>query len=248
MSSNKKYYWLKLKKDFFKRADITVIEKMPNGKDYVLFYLKILLESISHEGELRLSETIPYNEEMLSAVTNTNIDIVRSAMKIFISLKMIEILDDQTIYMNEVQKLIGSETTGAERVRKHREKLKALQCNTDETKCNTEIELEKELEKEIYIEKEKEKEKPKRKRFVPPTIEEVMEYCQERQNNVDAQRFIDYYTSNGWYVGKNKMKDWKAAVRTWENNNYKTTNHSPNNKKDEWEGYCKPLDDDPLPF
>ena len=65
-------------------------------------------------------------------------------------------------------------------------------------------------------------EKPKRKRFVPPTLEDVKAYCQERQNNVDAERFVDYYTSNGWVVGKNKMKDWKAAVRTWEKSNYNT--------------------------
>ena len=62
--------------------------------------------------------------------------------------------------------------------------------------------------------------KPKRKRFVPPTFEEVKEYCQERNNNVDAVRFIDYYTSNGWQVGRNKMKDWKAAVRTWEKQDF----------------------------
>jgi DNA replication protein DnaD len=60
----------------------------------------------------------------------------------------------------------------------------------------------------------------KRKRFSPPTLEDVRAYCQERHNDVDAQRFIDYYTSNGWQVGKNKMRDWKAAVRTWERNKY----------------------------
>lgn len=54
------------------------------------------------------------------------------------------------------------------------------------------------------------------KRFVPPTVDEVRAYCQDRQNGIDPQRFIDHYTSNGWMVGKNKMKDWKAAVRTWE--------------------------------
>lgn len=63
-------------------------------------------------------------------------------------------------------------------------------------------------------------EAPKRKRFTPPTLEEVQAYCLERKNKVDPQRFIDYYTSNGWVVGKNKMKDWKAAVRTWERNGY----------------------------
>lgn len=58
--------------------------------------------------------------------------------------------------------------------------------------------------------------KTTRKRFTPPTVEQVREYCWERGNNVDPQRFVDYYSSNGWMVGKNKMKDWKAAVRTWE--------------------------------
>ena len=60
--------------------------------------------------------------------------------------------------------------------------------------------------------------KTTRKRFSPPTVEQVREYCWERGNNVDSQRFVDYYSSNGWMVGKNKMKDWKAAVRTWEQN------------------------------
>lgn len=62
--------------------------------------------------------------------------------------------------------------------------------------------------------------KPKRKRFVKPTIDEIQQYCSERNNNVDPQRFYDYYESNGWKVGKNSMKDWKASVRTWERNNY----------------------------
>jgi uncharacterized protein YdaU (DUF1376 family) len=56
----------------------------------------------------------------------------------------------------------------------------------------------------------------KAKRFMPPTLDQIINYCNERLNNVDANKFIDHYTSNGWLVGKNKMKDWKAAVRTWE--------------------------------
>ena len=54
------------------------------------------------------------------------------------------------------------------------------------------------------------------KRFAPPTVEEVQAYCSERNNSVDAQTFVDFYASKGWVVGKNPMKDWKAAVRTWE--------------------------------
>ena len=65
------------------------------------------------------------------------------------------------------------------------------------------------------------------KRFAPPTVDEVRDYCFERGNSVDPQRFVDYYTSNGWMVGKNKMKDWKAAVRTWE----QKENTKPANRK-----------------
>ncbi len=62
------------------------------------------------------------------------------------------------------------------------------------------------------------KAKAKVKRFAKPTIEEVVDYCNERNNDVDAEKFYDYYSSNGWKVGKNSMKDWKASVRTWEKN------------------------------
>ena len=150
MADSKKYYWLKLKRDFFKRHDIRIIEEMPNGKDYILFYLKLLLESIDHEGTLRFSDTIPYNEQMLSVVTNTNVDIVRSAMKIFVELHMMDIFDDNTIYMTEVDKLIGSETEWAKKKRLQR----AKEDNVPKlsSKCPTEIEL----EKETYIETDKE--------------------------------------------------------------------------------------------
>ena len=58
------------------------------------------------------------------------------------------------------------------------------------------------------------------KRFTAPSFEDVKAYCAERKNNVDAERFINYYTANGWKVGKNPMKDWKAAVRSWERNDF----------------------------
>ncbi len=167
MAEGKKFYWLKLKRDFFKRHDIRIIEEMPNGKDYVLFYLKLLLESIDHEGSLRFSDTIPYNEQMLSVVTNTNIDIVRSAMKLFTELKLMEVLDDATIYMAEVNNMIGSESWSAERVRRFRQKQQALLCNGDVTSCNEEIEKETEINKDIDtdIEIERENESP----FAQPT-------------------------------------------------------------------------------
>ena len=72
-------------------------------------------------------------------------------------------------------------------------------------------------EKEIEIEKEKDKKEKRGKRvFTPPTLEEVQAYCRERGNSIDPQYFLDYYTTTGWMRGKVKLKDWKAAVRTWE--------------------------------
>ena len=68
--------------------------------------------------------------------------------------------------------------------------------------------------------------KDKRKRFTPPTLEEVKSYCQERKNSVDPERFINFYESKGWVVGKSPMKDWKAAVRNWEKGDKK----DPKNK------------------
>ena len=69
------------------------------------------------------------------------------------------------------------------------------------------------------------------RRFTPPTVEEVQAYCRERKNNVDAQRFVDFYSAKGWLVGKSKMKDWKAAVRTWERGDNSKSQKGPNGIK-----------------
>lgn len=221
MGTDKKYYWLKLKKDFFKRHDIQIIEAMPNGKDYILFYLKLLVESVDHEGALRFSDAIPYNEQMLATITNTDIDKVRSAMRVFTELKMIEVLDDETIFMAEVTKMLGHETHWAEAKRNQRSK-GVGQCPQLVQNVQGVSRQEIELEKEIEIEKDQ---KSRGKKFTPPSLQEVAAYCFERNNSIDPQRFIDYYESNGWMIGKSKMKDWKAAIRNWERRSL--TNQKP---------------------
>lgn len=258
----KRYYWLKLHKDFFKRHDITIIEAMENGKDYVLFYLKLLLESVSHEGRLRFSEVIPYNEKMLSSLTGTNIDIVRSAMQVFNELKMIEILDDGTLYMQEVEALIGSETGYTRRQRENRVRTEKVsigcQLGVNDTKrleirdkskntnypvisnvwdnhqqceCLTkngercERRASYQIDGKLYCNQHsKTVLKPaidRANRFTPPTLEETTNYFLEINSTSDeANRFYDYYTSNGWKVGnKGSMKDWKASARNWVRNN-----------------------------
>lgn len=207
--SDKRYYWLKLKRDFFKRHDIRIIEAMPNGKDYILFYLKLLCESIDHDGSLRFSEKIPYSETMLATLTDTNVDIVRSAIKVFSELGMMEVLDDGTYFMSEVERLVGSETDWAVKKRIYRENHPAIEDKSRTKKDNVRQEKEKELDKE----KDKD---IKRGHFVPPTATEVRQYCDESGHHIDPDAFVDFYASKNWMVGKNKMKDWRAAVRNWE--------------------------------
>lgn len=154
MSNTKKYYWLKLQNDFFKRNDIRVVEAMPNGKDYIIFYLKLLCESIVNDGVLRFSEEIPYSDEMLSTITSTNIDVVRSAINVFKELKMIEIYDDGTLFMKQVEKMVGSETKWANYKRVSRNQNKEIgQCPTNVQKqignCPIEIEKDIDIDKDI---------------------------------------------------------------------------------------------------
>ncbi len=91
-----------------------------------------------------------------------------------------------------------------------------------ETEANTKQELSECEAKEKENVKEKVKVKDNNKIFKPPTMDDVRAYCTERGNSVDPQSFVDFYESKGWMIGKNKMKDWKAAVRTWERSETKT--------------------------
>lgn len=126
----------------------------------MLFYLKLLVESVDHDGSLRFSDTIPYNDQMLSTITNTNIDTVHRAMDILEGLHLVEILDDQTIFMQEVEKMVGSEGWSTQRTRRYRAKLQddskknaiashVTFCDARVTSCDEEKELEKDKELEL---------------------------------------------------------------------------------------------------
>lgn len=122
MPDGKQYYWLKLKRDFFSRRNIRIIEAMPDGRACVLFYLKLLLESLERNGSLRLSDAAPYTDEMLSAITNTDIDTVRTSMERLRELGMVEVPEDGTICLPELDEFIGSETEWAAKKRKQRQR------------------------------------------------------------------------------------------------------------------------------
>lgn len=222
--SEKRYYWLKLPRDFFKRHDIKFIKTLPNGREIAFFYTELMAESVDHDGELRFSPEIPYSEGMLAALMDTPIEIVTEAMKVLKEFGLVKVSEDGTIILPKVIKMIdsASDTDGARRVRRFRERQQeklqnvtpALQnvtatvTNDNESKSKSKS---KNKSKNI-----KENIQEKSSHFVPPTISEVKAYCQERNNGVNPEKWFDFYTSKNWMIGKNKMTDWKAAVRTWE--------------------------------
>lgn len=148
------YFWLKMKQGFFDRRDIKILEKETNGKEYVLFYIKLLLESIDQCGKLRLNDSTPLSVQDLSAITNTNIEITEKALEILLNRKMVEMLEDGTLLMKEVERNIGSETAGAARMRKMRENASPSLCDGDVTNCDADVQK---SDTDIELHKEKEK-------------------------------------------------------------------------------------------
>ena len=234
MSDNKKYYYLRLKDNFFDSDELKILESMKDGYLYSNILLKLYLRSLKNDGKLVVNDRIPYNAEMLASVTGHQVGTIKQALSMFKELGLIEILENGAIYMLDIQNFIGKGSTEADRQRLYdrrisdeRKQKKLTQSrNLKEILKKSTPEIEIELEKEIKIEKEIDSSAStttKRKRFEKPTLSEIKEYCIERNNNVDAQHFYDYYESNGWKVGKNSMKNWQAAVRTWEKNSYTNT-------------------------
>ena len=159
MADNKKYYYLKLKENFFDSPEIKVLEAMQNGYKYSNLLLKLYLKSLRFEGMVRLNEYIPYSIDMISAITGIDSDTVRVAFDIFKKLKLIEILDDGTIFMLEIQNFIGQSSTEADRIRNYRKKIDDTK-KVVQGKCTNVQQLNDkstpEIEKEIEKEKEKE--------------------------------------------------------------------------------------------
>lgn len=137
-NDKKRYYWLKLKKDFFHQHQLKVLKTLPNGRLYALIYLELLAESTSHNGELRYSKTLPYDVVTLAAVIDEDKDNVQAAIDVLCNLELMEILDDGTIYLREIQRLIGSETGKAQRMRDYRERLKEVVNATLTPQCSLE--------------------------------------------------------------------------------------------------------------
>lgn len=163
--AEKKYYWLKLPRNFFGKHYIKILRAKENGELLVLFYMWMLTEAIDHEGRLRYSEDIPYDEEMLADASGFALHIVTQALQQFTKLQLVITESDGTLFMPKSIEMIGSESASAQRVREYRERKNSKEkkpetventesndnvtkCNSDVQKSNIEKELEKELEKE----------------------------------------------------------------------------------------------------
>lgn len=240
MSDNKKYYYLRLKENFFDSDELKILESMKDGYLYSNILLKLYLRSLKNDGKLVVNDRIPYNAEMLASVTGHQIGTVKQALSIFKDLGLIDVLENGAIYMLDIQNFIGKGSSEADRKREYRQRIETdrtnVQTNLRQISEKSPPEIEIELEKDIEIEKEihssAKSTTTKRKRFEKPTLSQITQYCLERNNNVNAEQFYDYYESNGWKVGKNAMKDWKACVRTWERNGYDRPIKKKNNKQD----------------
>ena len=173
--AEKKYYWLKLPRNFFDKHYIKALrrkkhEDFPDvfGEMLVLFYVWMLAESIDHDGTLRYSETKPYNADTLSDVSGFSLHLVTLALPIFAELELVVTESDGTLFLPKSLKMIGTESASAQRVRGHRERKKEEQekaksleksdkkpsgynvtdCNKEKQKSNIEKESEKEIDKD----------------------------------------------------------------------------------------------------
>lgn len=126
-------------------------------------------------------------------------------------------------YMDKSLAFSQKQSDNRKRPNKASEKEKSPKITKNHETFPERSEEEKENEKEREKINKKVNKVSDKKRFCPPTLEEVKMYCEERQNDVDAERFFDYYSANGWVQGKGTpIKDWKACIRTWEKNTIKT--------------------------
>ena len=155
MSDNRKYYYLKLKENYFDDDSIVLLESMQDGVLYSNILLKLYLKSLKHGGRLQLDEDIPCTAQMIATITRQQIGTVERALQIFLKLGLVEVLDSGTFYMSNIELLIGQSSTEAERKRAARLQNKALSAPrtsgghlSDIRPPEIEIELEKEIEKE----------------------------------------------------------------------------------------------------
>lgn len=233
--------WIKIDTDIFENEKMLLIDGLPNRDSIIVIWFKLLCFAgkQNNGGVFMINDKIAYTDEMLATILRRPIKTVRLALQTFANLGMIEMVDDTVTIPNwgKHQTLDAYERRKeSDRIRqaKRREEIREtvskksrdiFPSSADVSRDNNvtvrnssrDVTLaEEEKEKDIdYLERESIKRKKTDKRFSPPTVEEVKAYCEEKGLSVDAERFVDFYTSKGWKVGNSPMKDWRAACRNW---------------------------------
>ncbi len=240
MSDNKKYYYLKLRENFFDNDDVAILESMPDGILYSNILLKLYLRSLKNNGKLMFNDRIPYNAQMLSTITRQPVAVIEKAVGIFKEMGLIEVLDNGSIYMLDIQNFIGSSNTEADRKREYRRKI-ALEKGQKllghlSGQMSDEQAPEKEIKKEIEIENRDIKEIDSAKDNYPAAI---AEYYQSRIGVLDGKQFeqlLDYIRFDHMEYELVKLAIDKAAdnskrsfgyvnsiLKNWAQNGIKTT-------------------------
>lgn len=220
--------WIKIVTDIFDDQKIRFIETMPNGDSIIVIWFKLmcLAGKSNSNGYLMMTDKIAYTDDILASIFSRDIKLIQLSLTTFEKLDMVEITDNKMCLLNwekhqnaerlselrEQSRLSSAKCRSKQVLPSHTVTGMSRDCHGDDT--DKDIDIDKDIEPPVVS---NDTTAPKGARaFVPPTVEEVSDYCAERNNTVDPQTFVDFYTSKGWVVGKTKMKDWKAAVRTWE--------------------------------
>ncbi|MCM6845437.1 phage replisome organizer N-terminal domain-containing protein [Lactococcus lactis] len=166
MADNKKYYYMRLKENFFDSDEMIILENMDNGDGiiYSNILLKLYLRSLKYEGRLMFNERIPFNPQMLSTIVRHPVGVVEKALKAFVDLGLVEVMDNGAIYMLDIQNFIGRTSTEADRKKIYRAQIakeKGLLIEdvrmsgqmsdkrTPELELELELDIEKEIDKEV---------------------------------------------------------------------------------------------------
>lgn len=221
MSDDKKYYYLKLKDNFFDSDAMIVLESMKDGYVYSNILLKIYLRSMKDDGRLMFNEHIPYNSTILASVTRHSVGDVEKAIKTFKDLGLVDVLDNGAIYMLDIQNYIGKSSTEADRKREYRQRLDSEKKNLSigaggqmSGQTGDKNPPERELELELELKKDKDTSKPLSSKPDPIPYKEIIDYLNEKANrqfkNVEANKKL---IRNRWN-DKYTVDDFKRVIDT----------------------------------
>ncbi len=140
MSDNKKYYYMRIKENFFESDGILILESMQDGYVYSNILLKLYLKSLKSNGRLMFNDRIPYNAQMIATITRQQVGTVEKALQIFQEMNLIEILNNGAIYMNDIQNFIGTSSSEADRIREYDRKKKEEKLAIENTECRNLVE------------------------------------------------------------------------------------------------------------